>query len=64
MPDGTRASKDKEIYSRIDRFVLAVLSIVKIFPRDFSKLVNFDILLISGPTYELIFPIYEFIYSI
>jgi four helix bundle protein len=34
MSDGTKSSKDKEIYTRIDKFVLSVLSIVKILPRD------------------------------
>lgn len=36
-----KASKDKEIYTRIDEFVLATLAVIKILPRN---LINIEIL--------------------
>ena len=41
MSDENRSSKDKEIYTRIDRFVIATLSIIKLLPRN---LINIEIL--------------------
>ena len=41
MTDGNKTSKDKEIYTRIDRFVLATLSLIRSLPRN---LVNIEIL--------------------
>lgn len=40
MSDGNKTSKDKEIYTRIDKFVLATLSLVRSLPRN---LVNIEI---------------------
>jgi len=41
MSDENGSSKDKEIYTRIDRFVIATLSIIKLLPRN---LINIEIL--------------------